>query len=111
MEFSEFIFNVLMVVITTFVPILGFVAHKYVKRQTLLADLFAKEELVTKAVEFVEQAYHDLNGHQKFEYALEWTSNTLKNAGIKFTNEELRGLIEAAVLEMQAGWWSYYVED
>ena len=61
------------------------------------AELQAKQELATLAVRFVEQAYQDLHGEDKYQKAAEWVSTRAGELGLKVTAEEIRGLIEAAL--------------
>lgn len=105
MEWEGLLVQVIYLVIATFVPIIGIALRRAIMNNAILADLMAKEELVTKAVEFVEQFYHDYEGEEKYEFALTWASAQLEARGVKINAEELKGLIEAAVYELKAGWF------
>jgi LL-H family phage holin len=83
-----------------FLAIAGFLGYecailikRYVDKQTLTQ----KQELVAIAVKMVEQLYKDLGGEEKYNKAVEWITIEAKKMGIKITENEMRGLIEAAV--------------
>ena len=56
-----------------------------------------KRKIVTDVVRAVEQMYHDLDGEEKLQHAIEGATEILGSRGIKVTDFELRMLIEAAV--------------
>lgn len=56
-----------------------------------------KRKIVTDVVRAVEQMYHDLNGEEKLQYAINGATEILNSRGITVTDFELRMLIEAAV--------------
>ena len=60
-------------------------------------ELYAKQELARMAVRFVEQVYRDIGGTKKLDHALNWLGNQFKERGFKLDDEEMRGLIEAAL--------------
>lgn len=104
MEWEGLLIQVVYLVIVTFVPIIGLALRKMIMSQSMLADFLAKEELVAAGVEFVEQFYTEYKGQEKYLMALEWVSSQLEVKGITVDVQELQGLIEAAVYELNAGW-------
>ena len=64
-------------------------------------ELYAKQELARLAVRSVEQVYRDIGGAKKLDHALNWLGNQLKERGFKLDDDEMRGLIEAALREMK----------
>lgn len=75
------------------------------KVQYIQQELKAKEELAKIAVKFVEQAYKELKGEQKYIKASEWLSTESSRVGLKLTPEQVRGLIESAVKTMKDDFW------
>lgn len=67
------------------------------KLQKIQQELATKQNLARMAVLFVEQAYRDLDGPEKYAMATEWLSGRAKEHGITITPEQIEGLIEAAV--------------
>lgn len=67
----------------------------------------AKDQIETRqglawdAVNFVEQAYKDLDGPAKFQKAAEWLAKEAKNIGIAMTADQIKGVIESAVKLMK----------
>lgn len=65
-------------------------------------ELAVKESLASTAVRFAEQFYGQvLKGPEKFEIATKWLSDRLEEIGIIVYQEEIQGLIEAAVREFK----------
>ena len=64
-------------------------------------ELYAKQELARLAVRSVEQVYRDIGGQKKLDHALNWLGNQFKDKGFKLDDDEMRGLIEAALREMK----------
>lgn len=64
-------------------------------------ELLIKQELATLAVRFAEQFYRDLGGPEKYVQASVWLSARLSEKGIAISEEEIRGLIEAALREIK----------
>ena len=64
-------------------------------------ELYAKQELARLAVRSIEQVYRDAGGTKKLDHALNWLGNQFKERGFKLDDEEMRGLIEAALREFK----------
>lgn len=62
-------------------------------------DTKTKKDIVKIVVQSVEQAYKTLHGEDKFNEALKSASALMTEKGLKFTDTELRTLIEGAVGE------------
>lgn len=71
------------------------------KVERLKAILELKKDLVREAILFVQQAYETLDGDKKLGYALQWLISELAERGIKATEAELRGLIEAILKQLK----------
>jgi len=71
------------------------------KLEAVVRELATKRELARVAVLFVQQAYKDLGGAEKYDKAAEWLSDAADKIGIQLTEEEIKGLIEAALKELK----------
>jgi hypothetical protein len=60
-------------------------------------ELEAKRDLSVIAVQFVEQAYKDLHGQDKYDKAAEWLSAQAAARGLQVTSGEIQGLIESTL--------------
>ncbi|WP_064198958.1 phage holin [Brevibacillus brevis] len=76
-------------------------ASYIIKRNIDLSKFRDKKELVEIGVRFVEQAFKDYGGEQKYEEAIKWITTELNKKGLKYTDVELKGLIEKSVLEFK----------
>jgi hypothetical protein len=56
-----------------------------------------KQVLASLAVKFVEHAYTDLHGQEKYEQAAVWLADRAHESGIKMNADEIKGLLEAAL--------------
>jgi len=79
------------------------------------SELETKRELALIAVQFVEQAFKDLKGQEKFNKAAEWLAEQLTKQGLKIDEKEIKALIEAAVRQMKdtfgEDWANFSKED
>jgi LL-H family phage holin len=69
------------------------------KLQKIQEELFTKKELALLAVKFVQQAYSDLSGPEKYTKAAEWLADQTLKIGLKLDVDDIKGLIEAAIRE------------
>lgn len=60
-----------------------------------------KKELVDIGVRFVEQFYKDFGGAQKYSEAVTWITDELNKRGLKYTDDELKALIESRLISMK----------
>lgn len=60
-------------------------------------ELETKKELASLAVKFAEQAYANLEGYEKYDKAVGWLTAQANKSGLKFTDDEIEGLIESAL--------------
>lgn len=67
------------------------------KIRKIQEELKAKQQLAILTVKFVEQAYKDLHGEEKYNQAAEWLSARIQELGLHITQDEVKGLIEAAL--------------
>ena len=102
---GELIVQVLSIVILALVGMATQALFTYLKNKGVIEQILAKEELAMIAVNFVEQVYQGFSGPQKFDAAVGWLADRMNQVGLKTNPEELAGLIEAAVLEMQSNWY------
>lgn len=72
------------------------------KVQQIKQELETKQELARIAVQFVQQAYKDLGGPQKYEKAAEWLSGMATQMGLELSANEVKALIEAALKQLKA---------
>ena len=107
-EWTELIQQILLIVITAVVPVLTAAFTGYLKRRGIMEQLQEKRVLVARGVEFAEQAFQDLGGHDKYNVAIAWISDRLTEAKIPFSEDEVRGLIDSAVWEMKNVWIEEY---
>ncbi len=64
-------------------------------------ELAAKQDLAYLAVRFVEQAYKDLHGQAKYNHAAAWLSGRAMEVGLTISDQEIKGLIEAALRSLK----------
>ncbi|MEG6615408.1 phage holin [Peptococcaceae bacterium 1198_IL3148] len=69
--------------------------------QKIQEELVAKQELAIIAVKFVEQAYMQLKGPEKYQQAAAWLAKQAQNHGIKLAEDEIKGLVEWALREIK----------
>lgn len=62
-------------------------------------ELWAKRDLVGLGIAFVEQAYKDLHGQDKYNAAVGWIQGRASKIGLSFSDDEIKGLIESALAE------------
>ena len=92
--------NILIILVTLAA---GFIVAYIRKRigieglQKIEAELALKQELAALAVRFVEQAFRDLKGEEKYNRAAEWLAERAGEIGMTITAVEIKGLIEAAL--------------
>ena len=76
--------------------------------------IVSKQTLALIAVRFVEQAYQDLHGPDKFNKAAEWLAEQVNQYGFSISETEIKGLIEAALRQMKdelASEWQKQLEE
>ena len=105
MEWGNLLFEVFTIVFLAVTSMAMQALFTYLKRKGVLEVVATKAELATIAVQFVEQAYKDFDGAEKFDAAMEHLSFSLGKYGIKVTPAELEALIESAVFEMKQAWF------
>ncbi len=71
------------------------------KLEAVARELATKRELARVAVLFVQQVYKDFDGAQKYDKAADWLSDAADKIGIQLSEEEIKGLIEAALKELK----------
>ncbi|MGI5921081.1 MAG: phage holin [Syntrophomonadaceae bacterium] len=71
------------------------------KMKKVQAELKTKQELASMAVQFVEQAYITLHGEEKYNCAAQWLAVRARERGIKVSEDEVKGLIEAALRKLK----------
>lgn len=99
-QVSGAIVNLLMVAIITLITsLVGWVTKKIgtANLEKVKSTMEAKSTLVEKGVAFAEQAYSDLGGQEKYQKVLEWVETQAAKVGLSFNDDEIKGLIEAAV--------------
>ena len=77
-------------------------------------QLLSKERLAELAVMFAQQAYKDLGGAQKYNEAAAWFEDQCLQHGFEISDEEIKGLIEAALKSLKREFgeqWEEVVKD
>lgn len=106
MEFlnNEMVQKLLVEIILLIVAIGGTFAVKLIKEQIgvkgmekIEQELVNKQEIAAIAVKFIEQAYTEYDGEEKFNKAFEYIADRCEELGIKVEPEEIEALIESAV--------------
>ncbi len=103
-DWSSLIFEVATIIFLALTSMAMQALFVYLKRKGVIEAIVAKEELAMIAVQFVEQAYKDFNGPEKFDAALEYLSFSLSKHGLKISAAEIESLIESAVYELNQAW-------
>ncbi len=104
MDWNQFIQEVLMVIITGLAGAVTLMVKNYLKDRKVLDWLDKKEMLAAKGVEFARQAYTDLEAEQQVKVALRWVAEELTDLGIHYTEDEITGLVRAAIYEIEHIW-------
>lgn len=102
---SELWYNVLYNLLLLLAALAGVYLASFLKRKVMnermemiLKELATKKELAETAIKFVEQVYRGvLKGDEKYNKAAEWLKIQLSKLGLSYTDEEIKGLIEAAL--------------
>jgi len=107
MEWEGLLFQLVQLLIVTFIPIIGLALRNWIASKAKFEELLTQEALVQSAVEFVEQVYYALDGEEKYAQALSWASEAFGRRGFKVSEEDLKGMIESAVYNLKQGWFDY----
>ncbi len=94
---AEYGAAIIYAIVTGLATLVGMGFKKIYKQHV---DTEAKEAIVKRAVQMVEQLYKDLHGEEKLEQALIAATQMLNTAGISISDIELRWMIESAVGEL-----------
>jgi LL-H family phage holin len=100
--------KIAMDVLAVLIPALVALFMEYLRRQLgteklkqIQNELVLKQDLAILAVKFIEEAFKQLKGEEKYEQAAIWLSAQLKQYNIVVAPEELRGLIESALRSLK----------
>ena len=74
-------------------------------------QLETKRALAEAAVLFVQQVYWELDGPAKYDQAAAWLSNMAARYGLEITDDEIKGLIEAALKLLKAEFAEQWYEQ
>ena len=108
------VFVVLLPVLAGYLVVWAQKALGAAKVQKINETLQAKQTLSQMAVLFVQQAYKDLGGPAKYDYAAKWFSDAATAHGMTITDAEVKTLIESALkaIKLDAGQeWKKSPED
>ena len=101
---DELIVNLAYDILSILLPVLAVMLAEWLRRKIgverlarIQQELETKQELSVLAVQFVEQAYRDLKGEEKYQAAARWLATQAIDRGINITADEIQGLIEAAL--------------
>ncbi|MDI6813421.1 MAG: phage holin [Desulfitobacteriaceae bacterium] len=67
------------------------------KMRAINQELSTKKEIAKLAVQYAEQAWKKLRGPEKYGKAAEWMASQCQRLRINVTDQEIKGLIEAAL--------------
>ncbi|AWD93054.1 holin [Bacillus phage vB_BceM-HSE3] len=104
-HFTDILLQLLMLVSSAVISIVGVYARKYVLTKKVKAQLETKQVLSGLAVQFVEEAFKELKGEQKLNEAVIWVTNQLNAHGIPFTESEVEGLVQANLKQLRDEVW------
>lgn len=95
-------------IIAVLVPVLvGYIVAWLQKRlgaekiEKIKREIETKQDLARIAVQFVQQAYKDLGGPEKYEKAAEWLADMAAKLGLQLTPDEVKALIEATLKQLK----------
>lgn len=71
------------------------------KLKKFQSELAMKQDLALLAVKYAEQAYIEYKGEQKYNHAATWLSSRASFLKLKITDDEIKGLIEAALRSLK----------
>ena len=103
-QLNQFVEALMPYVITIVTAIAGYVAVVVKNKIAEKINTQTKKEVVEATVKYVQQLYETLDGKEKFQKALETSTEWLNEKGIKITETEASILIEAAVKGFKEGW-------
>lgn len=85
-------------------PVLAILLAEWLRRkigserlQRIQRELETKQELAFLAVQFVEQAFKDIKGYEKYNEAAHWLVMMLNERNINIDGDEVKGLIESSL--------------
>lgn len=91
---KEYGFKLLLLIVCAVAGMLGYGCKKIYQRHV---DSEEKEAVANYAALFTEQVFKELHGHEKLTEALGIAREMLAKRGIRFDEEEMKILMEAAV--------------
>ena len=71
----------------------------YLRKHKIIKQLKANKELVRLVVKSVQEAYHMLDGEERFKIAKDRLTKLANEKGLKISENELEVMIDAVVLE------------
>ena len=108
---SPVIVQALTIIIMTLAGLIGNSLRKWAKSKELNELVKTNKEWAALAVRTAEDIFDTGEGDQKLAYAHDWLSERLREYGIKFTPDEIEGLVRAAYQEIIAEYEEYYYEE
>lgn len=73
----------------------------WLKKHNVIKTLEANETLVKIAVKAVQEGFHELDGHLKFQIAKDYIIESASQKGLKIDENDIDWLIDAAVRELK----------
>ena len=95
-------------VITIVTAIVGYVAVVIKNKFEEKVNTQTKREVVEATVKYVQQLYETLDGKEKFQKALETSTEWLNEKGVKITEAEASILIDEAVSKKYPEIWDLF---
>ena len=108
---SPIIVEALMIIILALAGLIGNYLRRWAKNKGLNELLDTHKRWAALAVRTAEDIYDTGDGELKLAYAYDWLSERLHEYGIKFTPDEIEGLVRAAYQEIIAEYEEYYYEE
>lgn len=71
------------------------------KLKKFQSELELKQDLAILAVKFAQQAYDKFQGETRYDHAATWLSSRASFLKLKITDNEIEGLIEAALRSLK----------
>lgn len=99
-KFIELAYNALGILVPALVLIMIELLRRKLgleKMRKIQCELETKQELASLAIKFVEHAYKDQHGQEKYDQAANWLAARAQERGIQANPDEIKGLLEAAL--------------
>lgn len=97
MDWQFIIESILYIIISVTVPFIV----KYLKTKISNDKMKQIVEFSELAVQFAEKSFSHFSGETRYKHASEWLSQRANEIGIKLSDEDIRTLVESALIRME----------